>query len=228
MARDWDERADELAAEAISAGQATAWFDRLYAEGAAGSVSMPWDRDEPQPLLREWADTTGLSGPSGLSGSSGRGRRAVVVGCGLGADAEFLAARGFQTVAFDVAPTAVAVARERHPDSDVDYRVADLLDLPEEWAGAFDLVVEIFTVQALPDPPRTAAVRSVRRLVAPGGTLLVVAFRTDADEDDPVGPPFALSRARLQSFAADGVEVVDVTAVEGGRWRAEFRAAVAD
>ena len=35
--RDWDERADELSAQAIGRGEPTAWFDELYAAGAAGA-----------------------------------------------------------------------------------------------------------------------------------------------------------------------------------------------
>lgn len=214
MARDWDERADELAAQAISDGAPTSWFDRLYAEGCSGVVGMPWDRSQPAPQLREWAESQAVDGS---------GRRAVVVGCGLGADAEYLASLGFDTAAFDVAPTAVRVAQDRHPGSAVDYRVADLLDLPGEWLGAFDLVVEIYTVQALPDPPRSEAVRGVRSLVAPGGTLFVVEFRTDGESDATTGPPFALSRGRLLSFADDGLEQVELSAVEGQHWRAVFR-----
>ena len=213
-ARDWDLRADDLAGEAIAAGEPTAWFERLYAEGEAGTVSMPWDRDTPQALLLEWTSHRHLRGD---------GRTAVVVGCGLGADAEHLAALGFTTTAFDVSPTAVRLARERHPDSAVDYRVADLLDLPAEWAEAFDLVVEVFTVQALPDPPRGDAVRAIRRLVASGGTLLAVAFRlTDADDPDH-GPPFCLSYDDVAAFAGDGLRLVDAEVVDGARWRVECR-----
>ena len=69
--RDWDLRADELAAAAIGREQPTAWFDELYAEGRAGAVSMPWDRVDPQPLLKEWAEREGLEGA---------GRTAIVVG----------------------------------------------------------------------------------------------------------------------------------------------------
>jgi hypothetical protein len=36
------------------------------------------------------------------------------------------------------------------PQSAVDYRVADLFDAPSEWRGAFDLVHELYTLQALP------------------------------------------------------------------------------
>jgi SAM-dependent methyltransferase len=212
MTRDWDLRADELSTEAIEGGEPTAWFDRLYAEGAAGQVSMPWDRDQPHALLAEWAERTGLDG---------RGRSAVVVGCGLGADAEFLAGLGFRTTGFDIAPTAIEQARSRHPATEVDYRVADLLALDAELVGAFDLVVEIFTLQALPDPPRTDAAAGVRSLVAPGGTLLAVAFREGETPAEP-GPPFPLTRADLEALAGDSLTLAGLEEPVDERWRAEY------
>jgi SAM-dependent methyltransferase len=213
MERDWDVRAGELSAHAIANGEPSAWFDRLYAEAVTGEVSMPWDRDEPQVLLREWAEARDLDGA---------GKRAVVVGSGLGADAEYLAAQGFATTGFDIAETAVRIARERHPASTVDYRVADLLDLPEEWHGAFDLVVEIFTIQALPDPPRARAMAAVRSLVAPGGTLLAVAFRHVEGDDPDQGPPFPLTRSTMQALAGDDLRVVRAEELDGPRWRVEY------
>ena len=213
MARDWDKRADELSSEAISGGEPTAWFDRLYAAGESGEVSMPWDRDEPHVLLREWAEARDLRG---------EGRRAVVVGCGLGADPEYLSRLGFATTGFDIAPTAVRLARERHPGTSVDYQVADLLDLPSPWRRAFDLVVEIFTVQALPDPPRSAAIPAVADLVAPGGTLLAVAFRHTDGRDVDAGPPFALTREVMDSLAVDGLTVVRAEELDGPLWRVEY------
>lgn len=218
MTRDWDLRADELSTEALAAGDPTGWFDRLYAAGEAGEVTMPWDRDEPQVLLREWAEACALQG---------HGRRAVVVGCGLGADAEYLARRGFLTTGFDVAETAIRLAKHRHPGTTVDYQVADLLTLPGEWERAFDLVAEIFTLQALPDPPRGEATRAISRLVAPGGTLLAVAFRhtragsPDGYADD--GPPFALTRAQMERLAGDRLRVVSAEELDGPRWRVEYR-----
>ncbi len=212
--RDWDRRADELAAAAIEAGRPTEWFDRLYAEGRAGEVSMPWDRTDPHPLLREWVESTGLDGV---------GRRAVVVGCGLGADAAYLTTRGFDVLGFDLSATAVEVARERHGSTGAEFRAADLLALPAEWTGAFDLVVEIFTIQALPDPPRGDAVHAIAGLVAPAGTLLAVAFRQDGDEPATEGPPFALTRDQVTGLAVRGLDLVEIEALPGERWRAEFR-----
>ena len=147
----------------------------------------------------------------------------MVVGCGLGADAEYLARLGFETTGFDVAATAVRLAAERHPGTPVDYRVADLLDLPPGWHHAFDLVVEIFTLQALPDPPRDRAIAGVAGLVAPGGALLAVAFRHVAGVDPAAGPPFSLTRASMESLATDGLEVVRAEELDGPLWRVEYR-----
>jgi SAM-dependent methyltransferase len=214
MGRDWDERADELSAEAIGSGEPTAWFDRLYAEGAAGDVSLPWDRTEPQVLLREWVERERVDGT---------GKRAVVVGCGLGADAAYLAGLGFATTGFDISETAVALATERTAGTGVDLQAADLLDLPVAWLGAFDLVVEIFTVQALPDPPRAEAIEAVAGLVAPGGTLLAIAFRYDGSEPADVGPPFPLTRETMEALATDGLELARLEELPGPRWRGEYR-----
>jgi pimeloyl-ACP methyl ester carboxylesterase len=217
---DWAEQASRLAVRSLASGDPTGWFDRLYAAGVAGEVAMPWDRDQPNPMLVEWARARELSG---------EGRRALVVGCGLGADAEYLAGLGYDTDAFDIAETAIRVARERHPGSPVRYRSADLLDPPAGWRRAFDLVVEIYTVQALPDPPRAAAIASVAGLVAPGGTLLVIAAARDEGEAVPDPPPWPLTPAEIEAFTADGLTAVrverfpDPTNPATRRWRAELR-----
>ena len=198
----------------------TGWFEPLYRAAAAGEAVVPWDDHAASPLLVSWSRGRGIDG---------RGRRAIVVGCGLGDDAEHVASLGFETVAFDIAPTAIAGARRRFPDSTVEYVVADLLDLPAAWRGAFDLVVEHITVQALPDPPRAVAIGAVASLVAPGGTLLVISGARSSGE--PVdGPPWPLARAEIEAFATGGVEVVSIEELRAGRerpwsrtWRAELR-----
>ena len=120
---------------------------------------------------------------------AGRGRRAVVVGCGLGADSEHLARHGWRTTAFDISPAAVTAVRARYPDSPVDYREGNLLDLADDLVGAFDLVVEIYTLQALHPSLREPAVDGVRRLLAPGGTALVIQMVRRDDEPRTDQPP---------------------------------------
>jgi SAM-dependent methyltransferase len=206
-----DAHARRLAAASLTERDPTGWFERLYVAADQGDAVVPWDRGGPHPLVAEWAE-----------GVRGDGGRAVVVGAGFGADAELLARLGFDTVAFDVAPTAVRSARDRAPGSAVDYRVADLLDPPADWRGAFDLVVEVFTVQALPDDVHPRAIDNVADLVAPGGTLLVVSAARDERDGPVTGPPWPLTRAELDAFAAGELRPVRVERSDG-RWRAEFR-----
>jgi SAM-dependent methyltransferase len=207
---DPDEYSRRIAAESLAADDPTGWFERLYTEASGGNAVVPWDRGTPNRFLLPWAAEKGLSGD---------GRTAVVVGCGLGADAEFLAGLGFATTAFDIAPTAVREAAARHPESSVRYVAADLLDLPADWS--FDLVLESLTVQSMPLSLRDKAIAGVRSLVAPGGTLLVIAAgREDGDPLD--GPPWPLSRAELEAFGLSPVRIEEIREPDALRWRAEF------
>ena len=216
---DWEEEAERVAAQSLASGDPTGWFEQLYAAGESGRVAMPWNRAEPHPLLVDWAEKRQLTG--------GR-RQAVVVGCGLGADAEYIAGLGFDTVGFDISDTAVRIARQRYPGSSVRFVAADLLDPPPEWLGAFDLVVEIITVQALPDPPRRQAITNVSRLVGPAGTLLVIAAVHHDDRPPDANPPWPLRRDEIEAFATDGLEIAQLEVVpfretNEKRWRAELR-----
>ncbi|TDD32880.1 class I SAM-dependent methyltransferase [Nonomuraea terrae] len=214
MTSQQDPEADalRLAGESLAAGDPTGWFERLYAESATGAATVPWDSRAPHFLLAEWG-----------RGRAGSGR-ALVVGAGLGDDAEHVAGLGYDTVAFDVSESAVRLARERFPQSVVDYRVADLLDPPGEWRHAFDLVVEIMTVQALPEPLHARAAAAIADFVGPGGTLLVIA--SGREQGEPVSPPpWPLTRPEVAGFAAGGLEPGVVEELRDGgrlRWRAAF------
>jgi SAM-dependent methyltransferase len=136
------------------------------------------------------------------------GRRAVVVGCGTGEDAALLASQGYDVTAFDVAPSAVALARRRHRGvTGVDWRVADLLTPPDELVGAFDLVVEVEVVTWLPGVVRDAAMHAVGRLTAPGGVVLAVTLvATDLEAVRTWrGPPWAQAPSELAAYRADGL-----------------------
>ena len=224
------EDTDRLAAASLAAGDPTGWFEQLYAQAEAGDAAVPWDRPGPSALLVDWTVQIGWAaradGAARVDGAGG-GRRALVVGCGLGRDAEFLAGLGFATTAFDISETAVRVARERHAGSPVDYRVADLLEPPPEWMRAFDLVVESNNVQALPRSLRARATAAAGAPVAPGGTLLVLAAAGTSWGE--AGPPWPLTRDELSGFAVGGLRAESVELIPAvddplvTRWRAVFR-----
>src|SRR4051812_8193325 len=188
-------------------------FEAIYAGAEAGAAEPPWDYGAARPQLVEWTEAQHLAGG---------GREALVVGCGYGADAEFLASLGYRTTGFDFAPTAIAGARRKHPDTSVSYLVADVLDLPREWQGRFDLVVESLTVQSMPPEQHTVAARHIAGLVGPRGTLLVLA--TTREEDSEVtGPAWPLTRSEVEMFASGDLVLRRLERIEDGSWwRAEL------
>src|SRR5262249_13950381 len=130
--------------------------------------------------------------------------------------------------AFDISPTALAIARERYAgESRVDHMEGDLIAPRAEWAGAFDFVFEAYTLQVLPPAERARAAASLRTLVAPGGTLLVVA-RAREPKDPEGAMPWPLLRSEIDAIAAGDLalegarDVIDDETPPVRRWIATY------
>ncbi|MCU0513023.1 MAG: class I SAM-dependent methyltransferase [Anaerolineae bacterium] len=181
----------------FQSGDYLAAFEAIYQNAEQGG-SIPWAEGQASPLLADWAQHTGLAGD---------GRRALVVGCGTGDDAEFLDRRGFVVDAFDVAESAIRLCRQRFPFSTVDYSVADVLQPPAAWRQRYDLVLECRTLQALPWQFYAPAVTAIAGCVRPGGQLLVLCLGREP-EDSRAGIPWPLSRPELALFEQQGLAEV--------------------
>jgi SAM-dependent methyltransferase len=188
-------RARELVAEFNRKGDPLGWFEALYSEAEAGTAQVPWADLRPNSnLLDFWR-----SHPQQT-----RDKLALVIGSGLGDDAEQMAAWGYRTTAFDVAPTAIRAARKRFPASSVDYTVADVLGPPKSWRRKFDFVLEIYTLQVLPLALRRKAAREIAEFLRSDGSLLVIS--RGRDTSDPEGEmPWPLTRDDLGQFVSAGL-----------------------
>ncbi len=212
-------RARQLAAQFNQSADPSGWFEQLYKEAEQGTTEVPWADRRPNPnLLNFWR-----AHPRDTAG-----KRALVVGCGLGDDAEQLAAWGFQTTAFDLSPTAIRGAQNRFPDSPVIFCVADALKTPIDWSAAFDFVLEIYTVQVLLGALREKLIANLAGLVKPGGELLLIA--RGREESDPRGEmPWPVTRAELRGFTRAGLiedsfeDFLDPESPEVRRFRALYR-----
>ncbi|MGH9224881.1 MAG: class I SAM-dependent methyltransferase [Acidimicrobiales bacterium] len=135
---------------------------------------------------------------------------ALDVGCGEGADAVWLAVRGWRVMALDVSEVALDRAREAASGAgvDVEWHNTGLLDAPLA-PGGFDLVNAQYP--ALLSTPGRGAERALLAAVAPGGTLLVV-HHADLDPE----------RAKEHGFdPADYVASEDVLAMLDDGWTIE-------
>ncbi|RNL86971.1 class I SAM-dependent methyltransferase [Halostreptopolyspora alba] len=136
--------------------------------------------------------------------------QALDVGCGEGADALWLASRGWRVTAVDISRVALERARAHAADAfpqvapHVAWVRADLSVTPPP-TGAFDLVsIQYFPLAYQPDH-RTA--RGLLASVAPGGTLLFVGHEPS---DPPPGDERGVDPGRYYQ-PAQIVELLDDT-----------------
>ena len=174
------------------------WFEALYVDAGGRAERIPWADRMPNPNLIDWLDRAPIPA---------EGLNALVVGCGLGDDAEELDRRGFNVVAFDIATSAIDWCRRRFPDSNVTYTRADLFQAPASWSQRFQFVVECYTLQVLPKALRPKAMACIAEFVAPGGRLFVIS-RGREPHEDPGQMPWPLTMQELAIFQRLGLEQI--------------------
>src|SRR5262249_33389433 len=100
-----------------------------------------------------------------------RGARVVCdIGCGPGHIARYLQERGVQVCGVDLSPEMVARGRRLNPG--IEFRQGDMLALDVEdrtWAG----IAAFYAIVNLPPPDVVPALREMRRVLQPGGLLLL-------------------------------------------------------
>lgn len=202
-----DDRLRPLIEDHLAAGAPLGWFEPAYREAVAAGQRLPWQEGRAHPWVASWLDAPVLTPP---------GHRALVVGCGAGAEVRLLAERGYEVVGIDVAPTALAwaAATLRAAPRAVRRRArlveADLLTLDPATLGPIDLVLEVHTVPWLPGVVQDAAMAALGGLVAPGGVVLAITEVRSGDGSAAPGPaapgpPWPQAPSALAGYRAGGL-----------------------
>lgn len=183
---DQHQRADE-------AHTAAEWDERY------SSADRLWTAEANPALIREAADLA----PG----------RAIDVGSGEGADARWLADRGWAVVAVDISQVALDRAAEIDSRETIEWRRADLTE--QDVPGTpFDLVAaHYFPV----DIAREDVIAKLVGALAPGGTLLVVAHDPEGIRAHGFDPDDYFQPGDIAERFADDLDVVTLERVARGR-----------
>ena len=168
----------------------TGWFDSIYKSANGDHTKVFWADLEPSPYFVSWLEKNPIDKPS---------KRACVIGCGVGDDAEALSKFGFEVTAFDISVTAIELCKNRYKDTKVNYVVADLFDYPKEWFESFDVVYECNTIQVLPGDYRIKARIAMSSLICKDGYILVSCrSRNESEKENAI--PLPLTKGEMDEF----------------------------
>lgn len=177
----------------------TDWCDSIYQDAQGDYKAVFWADLEPNPYLINWLKN---------NPNNKKEKTAIVIGCGVGDDAEALASYGYTVTAFDIAPTAIKLCKNRYPDTKVDYLVADLFNYPKQWFRKYDLVYECNTIQILAGKYRVQARESISSLLTKEGHALVSCRSRNKDEKENEIPK-PLDKEEIDEFKnSDNLEEV--------------------
>jgi cyclopropane fatty-acyl-phospholipid synthase-like methyltransferase len=163
-----------------------------------GGTPAPWDIGRPQPAFARLADEGRLTG------------RLLDAGCGTGENALLAASRGADVTGIDLAPTAIARAREKASARGLAARfeVADALDLGRLGLTA-DTVIDSGVFHVFGDGDRARYVASLAAVLRPGGACYLMCF---SDRQPGTFGPRRVRADELRAAFSDGWAVESVTA----------------
>jgi SAM-dependent methyltransferase len=148
----------------------------LVSDPYVDSVYQWWHLSHPSPELLA-AEADGWLGQPG---------RVLDAGCGLGTEIGYLAGRGWRVIGLDLSEPALRRANQEHAEPS--FIRADVLHLPFQ-AHTFDVLLDRGCFHYLSGRERNSYAAEARRVIRPGGRMLLRAcltsagMRNDVNED---------------------------------------------
>lgn len=174
--------------------QATFWETKYQ------RAEHPWDLGQAAPPLMDFFAERSCTG------------KLVVLGCGHGHDAIFLAQRGFTVTGVDFAPSAIAAARQFAQQANVILKLlqANIFDLPATYPQQFDVVFEHTCFCAIAPEQRPDYVRVAASILKPQGILYGIFFTHNRDG----GPPFGSTPQGIRDLFAPHFDILSLEPIQ--------------
>ncbi len=159
------------------------------------SRQMRWDKGEPAPGLVDFL----------ASHSDWHHGRVCVPGCGLGHDVRAWANAGWKAMGVDIAPTGIAMAREKTPENltQASFEVKDFLN--DSPTLPFDWLFEHTLFCAIQPCFRDAYTLAVQRWLKPEGYFLSIHYMITPEG----GPPYPVTREELLNRFEPGFDLLE-------------------
>ena len=140
--------------------------ERIYATVPPDEI--PWHyEDPPDELVRL------------VGGGLVKPCRAVDLGCGRGANAAFLASRGFDVTGVDFSPSAIAQANATHSKTNCCFKVMDLTRAAAPKMTGFGFALDWLTLHHILPPERPQFIANVASMLDPEGVYFSASFHED-------------------------------------------------
>jgi ubiquinone/menaquinone biosynthesis C-methylase UbiE len=147
------------------------------------------------------------------------------MGCGVGNYASYLASQGFGVTAIDISKKAISVAREKHQDKNLKFKVHDIFKL-KDLKQKFDFIYEVSILHNIPPEKREKYIKGIHAALKENGKLMVCSFSKDdlifggkeklyiPDIDNTM---YALSEKQIRDMFSDYFEIDKLKKVYFGK-----------
>lgn len=162
------------------------FWSEHYANWTSPETKPGWELQEPAAALRDISSQLKLNKA-----------RIIVLGCGSGHDAAFFAQQGHHVTAVDFSDEALLRAAKNYGQvKNLQFKKADIFNLPESFRGQFDIVFDHTFLSAIHPSRRREVARIYKQLLAPEGHLLGIFMILDPHN----APPFGMTEWELREL----------------------------
>ena len=180
-------------------------WDQIYRKYPLEELG--WELGKPRPILVEFIEKVLI-----------KKGKALDICCGAGTNTVYLAEKGFEVTGIDISPKAIAYAKKKAKQANVNINlmVQNFLNLPFEKAE-FDFVFDMGCFHHVKVEDRPKFIKGVHRVLRNGGTYLLTCFSykngpawnhfTKKQITDLFSKHFEINEVRhISSLEGDGVK----------------------